>query len=159
MEVTEPNISATRGDVVAAVRVSGIHHIRLTVSNLERSMRFYQEVFGFEIAARSPGSPTDPAVNADPWQLYGGVVFLVNANTLLGLRPVGQPGDRHDPQRIGLDHLSFGVDSSAELEQFHATLRGRGIECGEVTKWPELGIVFMSIEGPDGEQLELTAPL
>ena len=32
------------------MRVSGIQHLNLTVSDLERSRRFYQDVLGFETA-------------------------------------------------------------------------------------------------------------
>jgi len=57
--------------------------------------------------------------------LQGGIV-MVNADLLLGLRPVDdeRAGDRFDPFRCGLDHLCFGVAGRADLEAGRAGLRG-----------------------------------
>jgi catechol 2,3-dioxygenase-like lactoylglutathione lyase family enzyme len=39
------------------IDIYGLHHLRLTVTNLERSKEFYPEVLGFEVAAESPAAP------------------------------------------------------------------------------------------------------
>src|SRR5689334_24394758 len=96
------------------VDISGCHHLRLTVSDIARSRAFYTKVLGFQVLAESPGDPSDPAVRADQNQLYGGVVML-GGNLVLGLRPVAPADDRFDPDRVGLDHLSFNVASRAVL--------------------------------------------
>jgi glyoxylase I family protein len=140
------------------IETSGLHHLRLTVTNLERSKEFYSEVLGFQIAAESPGSPDDPAVRNDPDQLYGGVVFLTNG-MLLGLRPVASTEDRFDSERVGLDHLSFTVASRADLEQAAQRLDDKGIPHGEVRDLPDFGIAILSFSDPDGVHLELTAAL
>ena len=44
------------------IEISGLHHLRISVTNLVRSKEFYSEVIGFEVAAESPGSPEEPAV-------------------------------------------------------------------------------------------------
>jgi catechol 2,3-dioxygenase-like lactoylglutathione lyase family enzyme len=54
------------------IEISGLHHLRISVTNLVRSKEFYSEVIGFEVAAESPGSPEEPAVRNDPAQLYAG---------------------------------------------------------------------------------------
>jgi catechol 2,3-dioxygenase-like lactoylglutathione lyase family enzyme len=54
------------------IEISGLHHLRLTVTNLERSKEFDSELIGFEVAAESPGTPEEPAVRNDPAQLYAG---------------------------------------------------------------------------------------
>ncbi|MFE7796266.1 VOC family protein [Nocardia sp. NPDC057440] len=140
------------------IATTGIHHVRLTVTNLARSRAFYQDVLGFEIAAQSPGSPDDPQVRADPAQLYGGVVFQTNG-MLFGLRPVASEADRFDSERVGLDHLSFAVSSVDELADTAARLDAAGIEHGEVTALDAFGIAILSFSDPDGIHLELTAPL
>ncbi|MFJ1458295.1 VOC family protein [Nocardia wallacei] len=137
---------------------TGTHHVRLTVTDIERSRAFYRDVLGFEIAAESAGSPADPQVRTDPYQLYGGCVFLANG-MLLGLRPVAPPTDRFDSERVGLDHLSFSVASKDELFTAATRLEAAGIEHGEVTEMAQFGIAILSFDDPDGIHLELTAPL
>jgi glyoxylase I family protein len=140
------------------VNTTGLHHLRLTVTNLERSRDFYREVLGFEIAAESPGSPDDPAVRSDPDQLYGGVVFSTNG-MLFGLRPVADAQDRFDSERVGLDHLSFTVAGRPDLEEAVRRLDERGVTHGEIRDLKTFGIAILSLSDPDGVHLELTAPL
>ena len=85
---------------MALIETTGLHHVRLTVTDLERSKRFYTDVLGFELAAESPGDPSDPAVRNDPDQLYGGVVFVTNG-MLFGLRPVADAADDSCPSVSG----------------------------------------------------------
>jgi glyoxylase I family protein len=143
---------------MATIETTGLHHLRITVTDLRRSREFYTGVLGFRVAMESPGDPADPAVRADPDQLFGGVIFQTNG-LLLGLRPVA-PGDDHfDPDRVGLDHLSFTVASRDQLEQAVAVLDAAGVPHGQVKELTDAGIAVLSFEDPDGVQLELTAPL
>lgn len=139
------------------IETTGVHHVRLTVTNLERSRAFYRDVLGFEIAAESPGSPDDPDVRNDPTQLYGGVVFRTNG-MLFGLRPVAVATDRFDSERVGLDHLSLTVSSTEELTKAAARLDEAGIDHGDITELAAFGITILSFSDPDGIHLELTAP-
>jgi catechol 2,3-dioxygenase-like lactoylglutathione lyase family enzyme len=143
---------------MSVIDTTGLHHVRLTVTDLARSRDFYRDVLGFEVAAQSPGDPADPQVRADPEQLYGGVVFATNG-ILFGLRPVADPGDRFDSERVGLDHLSFTVPSRADLEEAARRLAERGVPHGEVRDLAGFGIAILSFSDPDGVHLELTAPL
>jgi glyoxylase I family protein len=143
---------------MAIIETTGVHHLRLTVTDLTRSRQFYRDVLGFEIAAESPGNPDDPDVRSDPEQLYGGVVFAV-AGMLFGLRPVADPNDRFDSERVGLDHLSFTVASRDQLLEAEEQLEDYGVEHGTVRDLPAFGIAILSFSDPDGVHLELTAPL
>jgi glyoxylase I family protein len=143
---------------MTVIDTTGLHHVRLTVTDLARSRDFYRDVLGFEVAAQSPGDPADPQVRADPEQLYGGVVFVTNG-ILFGLRPVADPGDRFDSERVGLDHLSFTVPSRADLEEAARRLEERDVPHGEVRDLAGFGIAILSFSDPDGVHLELTAPL
>ena len=129
-----------------------IHHLRLTVTDVDRSRLFYTSLLGFEVAVESP-PPDDPSADEVFKILFGGVVMM-RGNLLMGLRPVASSDDRFNPDRVGLDHLSFGVASHAELE--HAG--GLFDEHGVITSLPSFGIEVLSFEDPDGLQLELTAP-
>src|SRR5215469_12741173 len=92
-----------------------IHHLRLTVTDLERSRQFYTGLLGFQVLVESP-PPDDPAAAEAFKILFGGVVMM-RGNLIMGLRPMAPAGDSFNPDRVGLDHLSFSVDSREELEQ------------------------------------------
>lgn len=143
---------------MALISTTGLHHLRITVTDLARSEAFYTDVLGFEVAVRSPGSPDDPEVRNDPAQFYGGVVFQTNG-MLFGLRPVAEAPDRFDSERVGLDHVSFTVSSSDELVAVVDRLEQAGIPHGEVIDLTEMGLAILSFSDPDGVHLELTAAL
>jgi glyoxylase I family protein len=123
-----------------------IHHLRLTVSDVERSRAFYTEVLGFRHVMDLPGG-----------------FFLNNGAVGRGLGPSPAParapaGDRFDEARVGLDHLSFSVASREELERARQLLDERGVPHGEVTDLGEaFGLYILAFRDPDNIQLELTA--
>ena len=139
------------------VQISGCHHLRLTVTDIARSKAFYTEVLGFQVVAESPGDPSDPSVRQDPEQLYGGVVMAAGS-AVLGLRPVADPADAFESERVGLDHLSFTVESRAALEAARAVFAERGLTHGEIKELAGYGIAILSVNDPDGIHLELAAP-
>jgi glyoxylase I family protein len=139
------------------VPTGDIHHLRLTVTDIQRSRQFYTGLLGFQVAVESP-PPGDPAEAEAARILFGGVV-MVRGNLLMGLRPVAPATDRFDPDRVGLDHLSFGVASRDDLEQAARLFDQHGVTHGEITRLPSFGIDVLSFEDPDGIQLELTAPV
>jgi len=140
----------------AQIPTGDIHHLRLTVTDLERSRQFYTGLLGFEVAVESP-PPGDPAAEEAFKILFGGVV-MIRGNLLMGLRPMAPSGDKFDPDRVGLDHLSFNVTSRADLEQAVRLFDAHGVTHGEITTLPSFGIDVLPFEDPDGVQLELTAP-
>jgi len=138
------------------IPTDGVHHLRLTVTDLERSRKFYTGLRGFEVAVESPPED-DPSAGEVFKILFGGIV-MIRGNLLMGLRPMAPSGDRFDPDRVGLDHLSFGVASRGDLEQAMALFDENGVPHGEITTLAGFGIDVLPFEDPDGVQLELTAP-
>lgn len=124
-----------------------VHHIRLTVTDVERSRRFYTEVLDFAYVADLPSG-----------------IFLSNGALGLGISPSPAPdrlpaGDRFDEARVGLDHLSLQVDSRADLERAIAALDAHVVPHGEINDLGEgFGICVLAFRDPDNIQLELTAP-
>ena len=133
-----------------------IHHLRLTVTDVQRSREFYTGLLGFQVAVESP-PPGDPA-EAETFKILFGGVVMVRGNLIMGLRPMAPEADRFDPDRVGLDHLSFSVPSRTDLEQAARLLDERGVPHGEITRLPGFAIDVLPFEDPDGIQLELTAP-
>lgn len=138
------------------IPTDGVHHLRLTVTDLERSRQFYTGLLGFEVAVESP--PADDPSAAEVFKILFGGVVMIRGNLLMGLRPMAAAGDRFDPDRVGLDHLSFGVASRADLEDAVRLLDEHGVPHGEITTLGGFGIDVLPFEDPDGVQLELTAP-
>jgi catechol 2,3-dioxygenase-like lactoylglutathione lyase family enzyme len=66
--------------------------------------------------------------------------------------------DRFNENRVGLDHVSFAVESFEELERAAELLDKQGVERGEITDLTPFGIYIMAFRDPDNVQLELTAP-
>lgn len=144
-----------------SLSVGPIHHLRMTVTDVERSREFYTSVLGFQVAAQMPETTDDPLSAGLAKALMGGVV-LINGSTLFGLRPAGDThiaaGDRFDEHRAGLDHISFSVPARADLEEAAKLLDERGVPHGEILDLPAFGIYVLAFRDPDNIQLELTAP-
>ena len=136
------------------VPVTGYAHVRLTVTDIERSRAFYDAVFGFQVAYELPAG-ADAATKEALGFLYGGVIYTFGGG-LLGLRPVAPGGDRFSEDRSGLDHLCFTVASLADLETAIGVLDGLGVEHGQVKNLGEVSI--LEFRDPDGIALELAAP-
>ncbi len=60
---------------------------------------------------------------------------------------------------MGLDHLALVLASREELVEAAARLEAAGVEHGEVTDLPAFGVTVLSVQDPDGINLELSAAL
>jgi glyoxylase I family protein len=133
--------------MTGAIQAGGVHHLRLTVADVERSRAFYMDVLGFEQVAD-----------------LGGAYFLSNGSVGLGIGPSPDPaqaitGDRFNENRVGLDHLSFSVASRDELEQAERKLDEAGAPHGEIKDLGEgFGFCILVFRDPDNIQLELSSP-
>jgi catechol 2,3-dioxygenase-like lactoylglutathione lyase family enzyme len=141
--------------VTDRIEIGGIHHLRLTVTDVDRSREFYTGILGFEVAVESP--PADDPSAAEVYKVLWGGVVLIRGNLLMGLRPVAPAGDRFSEDRVGLDHLSFSVAGRADLEAAVRLLDERGVPHGEITTLAGFGIHVLPFRDPDNIQVELTA--
>ena len=130
---------------------TSIGHVRLTVTDIERSRQFYESVFGWPVLIEVPEN-ADEATRSALSFLYGGVIYDLGG-TLLGLRPVAT--DRFDENRAGLDHIAFRTGSKAELDAAAAHLDDLGIPHEPVK---DIGPSYiLEFRAPDNIALELTA--
>jgi len=139
------------------IPAGGIHHLRLTVTDIDRSRAFYTGLLGFDVAVESPPAD-DPSAEEAYKVLFGGIV-MTRGNLLMGLRPVAPANDRFDDDRVGLDHLSFSVPARDDLERTASLFDENGVPHGEITALPSFGIYILPFRDPDNIQLELTAPI
>ena len=132
--------------------VGPIHHLRLAVTDVQRSKAFYTEVLGFDVAVDAPPPPDDEHHEAIVDSLQGGVI-LIHGGMFIGLRPVDEEragaDDRFDALRVGLDHLSFSVPTRGDLDVAMGLLDERGVEHGPIRELVPLGLAFLAFFDPD----------
>ncbi len=133
------------------IPISAFAHVRLTVTDIDRSRAFYDEIFGLPVALEVP-SDADEATQAQLGFLYGGVIYHLG-DGLLGLRPVAS--DQFDEDRVGLDHLSFSVAGREVLDAAAEMLDERGVAHGGVK---DVGTGYiLEFRDPDNIALEIYA--
>ncbi|MEP6599959.1 MAG: VOC family protein [Actinomycetota bacterium] len=134
------------------IATSSLAHVRLTVTDIDRSRAFYEGLFDLPVALEVPAD-ADDATREQLSFLFGGVIYKLG-DSLLGLRPVAS--DRFDEDRVGLDHVSFAVANRDELDSAITLLDERGIGHGDVK---DLGTGYiLEFRDPDNIALELYAP-
>ena len=138
-----------------AVNPVGLHHVRLTVTDITRSKAFYTALLGSEPVLDESAHVDEPGVRESQEKFYGGCVFAVG-DQILGLRPVAEPGDRFSSTRVGLDHVGLQVASRTDLDKAAERLDADGVEHGEITDIGSMWI--LSVQDPDDINLELAFP-
>lgn len=128
------------------MHTTGLHHIIMTVSDVERSRRFYEDVLGFETRPRG-GDPARGFVFAS-----GGVMYFLVPS------PQPVPGDRFSEFRIGLDHLAFAAPSRKDLHELADLLIKAGVDTKGVEQFGETGFWYVAFRDPDNIQLEYWHP-
>lgn len=144
---------------MALVNSSGYAHVRLTVTDIAVSKAFYDDIFGWPTAVDESDRADEPGIRESQQDFYGGTVYQTPSGALFGLRPVAPAGQAFDSEHTGLDHVSFIVESRADLVAARDALEAKGVPHGEVTDLTDAGIAILSFSDPDGVHLELTAPL
>jgi glyoxylase I family protein len=131
---------------------SSIAHVRLTVTDIERSRQFYESVFGWPVLLEVPEN-ADEKTRGQLGFLFGGVIYDLGG-ALLGLRPVAT--DRFDENRAGLDHIAFRLANKAELDAAAAHLDEIGVQHEPIN---DIGPSYiLEFRDPDNIALELSAP-
>ena len=130
------------------------NHTGQVVTDLERSKRFYQEVFGFkfwyeitppdELTAKLNCLPPPLGVTASYLTLDGFVLELMHYSAA-GAGALFHPRTMNEP---GLTHLSISVDDVRATAQKAVEHGGRVIEESDIG-------VAIFIRDPDGQLLEL----
>ena len=104
----------------------GLQHVAITVSDLERSTRWYTTLFGSEpVLDEDEESGT---FHHTVFALAGGMLF--GLHTHMGSES-GGPADEH---RTGLDHVGFALPGTPALEQWRDRLDELGIAHGGIKK-------------------------
>lgn len=120
---------------------SGIHHLAITVRDLDTSTAFYKLVFGFAPAGEINGSGLRRRL------------FTLPGGTNLGLTEhTPTTSEAFTPFRPGMDHLGFSVDTAEELSSWAEHLTDAGIDHSGLVE-ASYGTA-LSFKDPDGIALE-----
>ena len=127
------------------VRVVGIDHLAIRVSDLARSKRFYDRLLGFMGFVRE-------------WE-FGEVVGWNNWETMFWITQADAEGMRH-PHRtgaIGYHHYAFELGAREEVDDLYAFLLEEGVEIADPpAAYPDYGEGYYAVFflDPDGLKLE-----
>lgn len=125
----------------AAPITLGAHHVRLTVTDLERSISFYTKVLGFRL--RYP--------QGDRAMLGAGALML---GLNVPWREISAEESRFDESRVGLDHIAFDVGSADDVRKGAERLDACGIPNSGVKPGVLPGATLVVFRDPDNIQLE-----
>lgn len=123
-------------------RTRAIDHVTLTVSNLDRTMEFYAQLFQTKLTKHKSNSFNLLPAGIRVWFVQWEKQY---------------PHDRFDERRIGLDHLAFHATSITELEKFVQRLTEMGVATAGLErftgKYP-----YVCFRDPDNIQIEFFIP-
>jgi catechol 2,3-dioxygenase-like lactoylglutathione lyase family enzyme len=140
-----------------APRTGGIHHVGISVADLERSLGFYRDLLGLAVVAVSEEEEVGSVAGiagararfADLDAGNGQLVELVQYST-------GTRGDTQRPNVTGSCHFSLRVE---DLESVLATLAAAGTaplgESATLSEGVWDGCTVVYVRDPDGMLVEL----
>ena len=124
-----------------------LHHVALTVSDLDASVSWYADLFGFGELTRgehTEGGGHAVVLGKPDWSMF----------VVLNHHPTSQ-GETFDPTRTGLDHVGFTVADRAALVEWEQRLTDKGVKHSPITdhEWGS----SLNFRDPDEMQLQLVA--
>jgi catechol 2,3-dioxygenase-like lactoylglutathione lyase family enzyme len=114
---------------------SGVHHVALRVSDLERAKKFYIDTLGFK-----------HLMDAENMCLFlaGGTAFA-----LRGPDDLTPKNDTFNPHRLGVDHIALACTDEKELKRVATALADAGIENTGAKMDETLGKNYVAFKDPD----------
>ena len=141
---------------MAAVTRPTLHHVALTVTDIDASVPWYERVFGIAQQMEGPHEGGAQKLLADEaWQL----IIVLHRHDANEKEPFSE-------RRTGLDHFGMAVPTRAELEAWQAHLEEMGVARAAAADRPctQSPIAdtpygsFLVFRDPDNIQLEMYSP-
>lgn len=120
----------------------GLHHVALSVGDLDVSVSWYRDVVGLSEELRLEAEDRRSVI-----------LRLPGSRQQVGLVQHGRPGAGFEPRNLGLDHVAFTVGTEEEMEAWAARLSERGVTTSGVIATPFGGMLHF--RDPDGIALAL----
>jgi catechol-2,3-dioxygenase len=124
------------------IQLNRIGHVLLRVADIERSKAFYTNVLGFQVVEQDPE--------------HGGVFMSLGEHGhTLDLSPLENPETAVPvtPNRVGVHHIAFMVDSEKALKDAYFTLEDQGVEVVRAIDHVSQKSIYF--HDPDGNRLEI----
>ncbi|PXY34616.1 glyoxalase [Prauserella sp. PE36] len=131
-------------------KLASVHHLALTVTDVDRSVPWYERVLEFEEISRrdDPEKGLRKVLLRAPGDGFS-VMLVQHAH-------VERPP--FDERHTGLDHVAFKVGSFAELQRWEERLAEYGVTHTPATPSRTVpGSLVVVFRDPDGIQLEVWA--
>ncbi len=139
------------------MKARSFSHAGITVSNFNRSVKFYWEVFGCPLVGVADTPPdrvktffgidaAQPSCKIGWIRVPGGAVLEI-----FEFQPQ-QPMGSVPWNRVGLTHISFNVSN---LDRWHAYLTSKGVECLSRPEKSPRGHSFFFAKDCDGNLIEM----
>jgi glyoxylase I family protein len=131
------------------MRSTGIHHVDIVVSSIERSLPFYRDLLGplgWHGVSEVQGERGETI-----WYLWG-------PGSSVGLRQATSPRETpFDRYEVGLHHLAFEAASRAKVDERAdwVVAQGMQVESGPEEYWYSPGYYAVFFYDPDGMKLEI----
>jgi catechol 2,3-dioxygenase-like lactoylglutathione lyase family enzyme len=128
---------------------TGVHHLDLVVSTLERSLPFYRDLLG------PLGYHRVSEVEGERGET---IYYLIGPATSVGLRQaMSERSTPHDRYEVGLHHVAFEASSRSAVDERERWLRevGAQIESPAREYAYSLGYYAVFFYDPDGIKLEI----
>jgi catechol 2,3-dioxygenase-like lactoylglutathione lyase family enzyme len=127
---------------------AALHHVALTVTDIEKSITWYQDLFGFVELVREEhhggNGGYGVVLGPEDWSMF----------VVLNQHPTNA-GESFDPVRTGLDHVGFTMPDKAAIDEWVTKLQDKGVTYSPVTEhdwgWS------LNFRDPDDVQLQLVA--
>ncbi|MFH1162339.1 MAG: VOC family protein [Candidatus Jorgensenbacteria bacterium] len=127
-----------------------IDHFKITVTNFERSKRFYSALFGFLGLKK--------VFEAGENSAWGGKIVMFGPPTMDWTFEVqeGRIKVRFNRQRTGLDHIAFTAPSRKKVDRLYKFLKQKSVRVYRPREYPEYakGYYACFFKDPDGIILE-----
>lgn len=128
------------------LQIFGIDHITLTVSDIERSERFYHKIFTYLGMKKQ-------------FSQYGFVCWKNKyLHFYLSEADIHLKKEKYNRYRVGLNHLSLSTDSRSAVDSVYQFLKRNKVKvvhAPQILKLPSHTIYYLTFEDPDGMRIEV----
>lgn len=122
--------------------INGIAHLQLTVSDMARSIPFYEKLL----------TSLEMVVLVKQKEFF----YCIGGRTGVAISPAAASGEKFDQKRVGLHHLCFRARTREDVDAIHQVaveLKAKIIRAPREDQWAP-GYYSTLFEDPDGIRIE-----